>query len=233
VGQEHERTVLTFHSDSSELCEFPPVIFARRPPQPSSPGSAGTPPAGRGELAQPWDVPGSPPGSSSNAISRCEVFGLQLAAQLLASAGHRTRAGSEVAGRRGWLGQRVDGMAPAPSVGRCGVCGSGQLPAGPARAAPTASPLTHTAAGRTGPPAKRAAQFLARNGLKAIPERCIAFGKPCVRGQLRLGTGRWAVEAQRRTGRRSRLGSAFGSAEPELPSARTEQRCPSMQVIVA
>ena len=50
-----------------------------------SPGSAGTPPASRGELAQPWGAHGFTPRSSSNALARCDVSGLQLSTELLAA----------------------------------------------------------------------------------------------------------------------------------------------------
>lgn len=66
------------HIHSSHLCSPTSQTLP-------SPESAGTPPASRGELAQPWDVHGFIPRSSSNALSRCDVSGLQLAPDLPAA----------------------------------------------------------------------------------------------------------------------------------------------------
>lgn len=69
--------------------------------------STGTPPASTGELAQPQGAHGFIPRRGSNALSRCGVSGLQLVTEL--PAGHSAQTSSEVAGRRGRLGQCREG----------------------------------------------------------------------------------------------------------------------------
>lgn len=67
-------------------------------------GSAGTPPASREKLGQPRDAHGFIPRSSSNALSRCDLSGLQLATELPISAGHCTQTTA-------WRPAREDGLS--------------------------------------------------------------------------------------------------------------------------
>lgn len=113
---------------------------------PSS-GSVGTPHASRGVLAQPWDAYGFIPRSSSNALSRCDVSGLQLATELPAARfswaqrSNQQRGGRPERMARVALGRVL--MAPPqqyPPFGESCVYGGRQLPASRARTVPTASP---------------------------------------------------------------------------------------------
>lgn len=86
---------LALRSHSSRLCP------------PASRTLPGTPPASRGELAQSRLCVGSSPGAAPTPCPDVSFLGCSLAVScwLPAPAGHSTRAGSEVAGRRGQLGQ--------------------------------------------------------------------------------------------------------------------------------
>lgn len=113
--------------------------------------SLGRPPAIRSMLAQPWNAYGFVPRSSSNTLSRCGIPGLQLATELLAALSSRPQRSNQQRGS--WLettARAAPGrslMAPPsnnlPFGGHCGYSGQ-QLPAGRARAVPTAPPPSPT-----------------------------------------------------------------------------------------
>lgn len=143
---------LAFHSNSSEPCGFAPVTFAPLPPKPSRPWGAQEPSCKQGvSWLSPGMCRGSPPGPAQPPVPDVSFLGCRCppTCRLPISAGLSAQTSDAVAGQRGWLGQRQEGHRRClpgnnpPFGGRC-VYGGRQLPAGRARAVPTASPRSPT-----------------------------------------------------------------------------------------